>query len=371
MRLVSERFSATCVHVLFQHPAGHSIKNSYYSFMKIEIDKLAPPQGVSRRYFLKYAVAAGGSLYLGLGGVSMAMEKSRVSLVRTENRKSGVSESIKALNINPVKNKDVLIKPNFNTADLVPGSTHNDTLVSLVEEVWTMGAKSVSLGERSYPPTKQVMDQKGIIPLMEKLNVRIINFDDLKDKDWVHVKPKDSHWQDGFRVARPILESECLISTCCLKTHQYGGVFTMSLKLHVGVVPTTRHGYGYMGELHSSPHQRKLIAEINSPFKPALVVLDGIDAFVDGGPMTGKRAKGNCFLASTDRVAVDAVGVAILKVLGSNDQIMKPKIFEQEQIARAAQIGLGASSPAEIDLFPADDQSREFRDRVAAMLDQG
>jgi uncharacterized protein (DUF362 family) len=334
-------------------------------------ERLVPPHGVSRRDFLKYAALASGSLYLDLGGVSMAMEKSRVSLVRTENRKSGVSGSIKALNINPVKNKDVLIKPNFNTADLVPGSTHNDTLVSLVEEMWSMGAKSVSLGERSYPPTKEVMDEKGIIPLMEKLDVRVINFDDLKEKDWVHVNPKDTHWQDGFRVARPILESECLISTCCLKTHQYGGVFTMSLKLHVGVVPTTRNGYGYMRELHGSPHQRKLIAEINAPFKPALIVLDGIDAFVDGGPVTGKRAKANVFLASTDRVAIDAVGVAILKSLGSNDQIMKPKIFEQEQISRAAQIGLGASSPAEIDLFPADDQSREFRDRIAEVLNQG
>jgi uncharacterized protein (DUF362 family) len=334
-------------------------------------ERLVPPHGVSRRDFLKYAALASGSLYLDLGGVSMAMEKSRVSLVRTENRKSGVAGSIKALNFNPVKNKDVLIKPNFNTADLVPGSTHNDTLVSLVEEMWSMGARSVSLGERSYPPTKEVMDEKGIIPLMEKLDVRVINFDDLKEKDWVHVNPKDTHWQDGFRVARPILESECLVSTCCLKTHQYGGVFTMSLKLHVGVVPTTRNGYGYMRELHGSPHQRKLIAEINAPFKPALIVLDGIDAFVDGGPVTGKRAKANVFLASTDRVAIDAVGVAILKSLGSNDQIMKPKIFEQEQIARAAQIGLGASSPAEIDLFPADDQSREFRDRIADVLNRG
>jgi len=334
-------------------------------------ERLVPPHGVSRRDFLKYAALASGSLYLDLGGVSMAMEKSRVSLVRTENRKSGVAGSIKALNINPVKNKDVLIKPNFNTADLVPGSTHNDTLVSLVEEMWSMGARSVSLGERSYPPTKEVMDEKGIIPLIEKLDVRVINFDDLKEKDWVHVNPKDTHWQDGFRVARPILESECLVSTCCLKTHQYGGVFTMSLKLHVGVVPTTRNGYGYMRELHGSPHQRKLIAEINAPFKPALIVLDGIDAFVDGGPVTGKRAKANVFLASTDRVAIDAVGVAILKSLGSNDQIMKPKIFEQEQISRAAQIGLGASSPAEIDLFPADDQSREFRDRIARVLNQG
>ncbi len=62
-------------------------------------------------------------------------EISRVALVSTENRKSGVESSIRALEINPAKNKDVLIKPNFNTADLCPGSTHNDTLVALVEEV--------------------------------------------------------------------------------------------------------------------------------------------------------------------------------------------------------------------------------------------
>jgi uncharacterized protein (DUF362 family) len=301
----------------------------------------------------------------------MAIHKSRVALFRTEDRKSGVTSSIKALNINPVKNKDVLIKPNFNTADQVPGSTHNDTLISLVEEVWKMGANSVSLGERSYPPTKEVMKQKGVVSPMEKRDVKIINFDDLEDRDWVAIKPKDSHWREGFRIARPILEAECLVSTCCLKTHQYGGVFTLSLKLHVGVVPTSRHGYNYMTELHGSPHQRKMIAEINAPFKPHLIVLDGIDAFVDGGPMNGKRAKGNVFLASTDRVAIDAVGVAVLKSLGSNDQIMKPKIFQQEQIARAVELGLGVSSPLGIDLFPVDDQSHDYRNRIAEVLEKG
>jgi uncharacterized protein (DUF362 family) len=265
----------------------------------------------------------------------------------------------------------VLIKPNFNTSDRCPGSTHNDTLVSLVEEAWHMGAKSVSVGERSYPPTKDVMNQMGIIPLLEKRDVRIIDFDRLEDKDWVEIKAKDSHWAKGFRVARPILEAECLISTCCLKTHQYGGVFTLSLKLHVGVVPTTRHGYDYMRELHSSPHQRKMIAEINAAFKPDLIVLDGIDAFVDGGPMTGKRARGNLFIASTDRVAIDAVGVATLKVLGSNHQIMNRRIFEQDQIARAVELGLGASSPSEIELIPADDGSREYCARVGEILSQG
>ncbi len=301
----------------------------------------------------------------------MANDKSRVAFVNTENRQSGVSSTIKTLGKNPVKNKDVLIKPNFNTADRVPGSTHNDTLVALVEEVWKMGAKSVSLGERSYPLTRAVMEEKGILPLLQKLDVNVIDFDTLDRKDWVKVNSKDSHWQDGFRVARPILEAECLVSTCCLKTHQYGGVFTMSLKLHVGVVPTERNGFPYMSELHQSPHQRKLIAEINAPFTPDLIVLDGIDAFVDGGPMTGKRVQGNVFLAASDRVAIDAVGLAILKTLGSNAQIMKPKIFEQEQIARAVEIGLGATSPAEIEVVSANPESREYCDRVVHILHQG
>src|SRR4030066_2009509 len=327
---------------------------------------------IRRRDFLKYTGIAGGALFLGMdGGVSMSSTASRVALVKTDNRKNGVKTSLKVLHINPVKGKDVLIKPNFNTADITPGSTHNDTLEVLVEEVWEMGAKSVSLGERSYPLTREVMEKNGILPILDKLNVKVIDFDHLDEKDWVLFKPKKSHWSNGFRIARPILDTECLISTCCLKTHQFGGLFTLSLKLHVGVVPTSRHGYDYMGELHNSPHQRKMIAEINEPFKPALVIVDGIDAFVAGGPMTGKQAKGGVFFASTDRVAIDAVGVAILKLLGSNESIMKPKIFEQEQIARAVELGLGVTSPQGIEVIPADEKSEVYRDRIFEILKKG
>jgi uncharacterized protein (DUF362 family) len=114
-----------------------------------------------------------------------------------------------------------------------------------------------------------------------------------------------------------------------------------------------------------------MIAEINEPFRPQIIVLDGIEAFVDGGPATGKRARGEVFLASTDRVAIDAVGVAILKLLGSNEGIMKTKIFEQEQIARAVELGLGAASPSEIELIPAEGKSQEYRDQVVEILKKG
>jgi len=337
----------------------------------IETDPGESITGLSRREFLKYSGVAGGVVFLGMnGGLGMASTTGVVTLVKTDDRNHGTKASLGALKINPVKGKDVLIKPNFNTADPTPGSTHNDTLKALVEALWEMGAKSIRLGERSYPPTREVMERKGVSAIMDEMNVKVINFDDLHDKDWIAFKPKGTHWSNGFRIARPILETECLVSTCCLKTHQFGGIFTMSLKLHVGVVPTSRHGYEYMRELHSSPHQRKMIADINEPFRPELIVLDGIDAFVDGGPATGKRKKGDVFLASTDRVAIDAVGVAVLKLLGSNDAIMRRTIFEQEQIARAAELGLGVSSPSEIEVKNVDEKSRDYRDRVAQILNR-
>jgi hypothetical protein len=50
---------------------------------------------------------------------------------------------------------------------------------------------------------------------------------------------------------------------------------------------------------------------------------------------------------------------------------MNTKIFEQEQIARAAEIGLGAASPSEIEVLAANAESRKYRNRVVEMLNRG
>jgi hypothetical protein len=68
---------------------------------------------------------------------------------------------------------------------------------------------------------------------------------------------------------------------------------------------------------------------------------------------------------------VDPVALAVLKVLGSNRQIMNSGIFEQEQISRAVELGLGASSPSEIELVPGDEKSREYCARVREVLEKG
>jgi uncharacterized protein (DUF362 family) len=127
-----------------------------------------------------------------------------------------------------------------------------------------------------------------------------------------------------------------------------------------------------MSELHSSfLSMRKMIAEINTAYQPSLVLVDGLTAFTDRGPSHGTRKEAGVILAGTDRIALDAVGLAVLKDLGSNRDIMEKKIFEQEQISRAVELGLGVSSPADIEIIADDENGKQYSGRLKAILAQG
>ena len=62
------------------------------------------------------------------------------------------------------------------------------------------------------------------------------------------------------------------------------------------------------------------------------------------------------------------MGVAVLKHLGSNPDIMTRKIFEQRQIARAVELGIGVTSAADIDLVALNESSAVYRDKISAIL---
>ena len=292
----------------------------------------------------------------------------KVALVSTRDRGEGVRQVIDLLGVKPFRGKSVVLKPNFNTADPAPGSTHSDTLHSLVLSLQQMGAKQITLAERSGPgdKTRKVMEKKGTFRLAEKLGFNIVNLEELGPEGWSKIEPKQSHWSQGFHFARIYHEAESIVQTCCLKTHAYGGHFTLSLKNSVGLVPLA--GYPYMGELHSSQYQRQMIAEINTAYSPDLVVMDGVEAFVDGGPDRGTRVEAGVMLGATDRVAIDAVGVAILRLLGTTHEVSRGAIFEQDQIARAAELGLGVSSAKEIQLVTGDAGSEAFAVKVRDIL---
>jgi uncharacterized protein (DUF362 family) len=296
--------------------------------------------------------------------------RAQVAFVKTTDRAEGVRRALALLGINPAEDKSVILKPNFNSTDPVPGSTHIDILRTLVESLKEMGARAITVADRSgMGNTRRVMKRKGVLDLADELGFDIQVLDELDAADWIQVQPPDSHWTRGFLFPRPFLEADIIIQTCCLKTHRYGGHFTISLKNSVGMVAKFgEDGYNYMQELHSSPNQRKMIAEINAAYNPALVVVDAVEAFVTGGPDTGKRVQSELVLAGTDRIALDAVGVAILRYFGTTPEVERGRIFEQEQIARAVSLGLGVSRAEEIELLTDDTASADYAAQIQAVL---
>ena len=333
---------------------------------------------MNRRQFLKDAsTTMGAALFAPSWLSAVAFDQpsiSHVAFVKTTDRAAGVKRAIELLGMEKFRGKDLFIKPNFNSSDPTPGSTHEDTLVALMRQLKALGAGPLTLGDRSgMGNTREVMGKKSAFQMGKELDAKIVVFDELGPDDWELIKLQDSHWDQGFALPRPVRKAGGIVQTCCLKTHRFGGHFTLSLKNSVGLAAKVVPGnsYNYMRELHSSPHQRHMIAEINTAYKPDLIVLDGVQAFTNGGPDQGKMVQSNVILAGTDRVAIDAVGVALLRHFGTTPEVSQGAIFEQEQIARAVQLKIGVSSPKQIELVTGDRESAEYAKQIRAVLDGG
>jgi uncharacterized protein (DUF362 family) len=125
-----------------------------------------------------------------------------------------------------------------------------------------------------------------------------------------------------------------------------------------------------MRELHSSPYQRLMIAEINMFYNTDLILMDATQGFSHGGPDKGVLIEPGLLLASKDRVAMDAVGVAILRLYGTTPEVMNGRIFEQEQIAHAASLGVCVDSAERIELVPLDEFSQKAANSIRKVLDE-
>lgn len=333
---------------------------------------------MNRRNFLKSTSAIGGAMMFAprfvhpIEYLPAPSSVSRVAFVKTTDRAAGVARAIDLLEFRKFGGKDLFIKPNFNSADKTPGSTSEETLAAIVKKVKTLGAGPLTIGDRSgMGDTREVMQEKQAFTLGKELGAKVVVFDELSADDWEALKPADSHWEQGFAIPRIVRKAGGIVQTCCLKTHRFGGHFTLSLKNSVGLAAKTVPGnpYNFMHELHSSPDQRRMIAEINTAYRPDLIVLDGIQAFTNGGPDRGALADSHVILAGTDRIAIDAVGVALLRHFGTTAEVSRGSIFEQEQIARAVQLGIGVSSPKQIELVTGDEESAEYAKEIRAILD--
>jgi hypothetical protein len=59
----------------------------------------------------------------------------------------------------------------------------------------------------------------------------------------------------------------------------------------------------------------------------------------------------------------------LLRHFGTTPEVSRGPIFDQEQIARAVQLGLGVTGPGQIELVTGDQESAAFAKKIRAVLD--
>jgi uncharacterized protein (DUF362 family) len=262
----------------------------------------------------------------------------------------------------------VALKANFNSVDPFPASTHVDTLQAVVRALVQRGASSVALAERSgMGDTREVLTRTGALEMLRSLGARAIVLDEVGRAAWTGFRGE--HWPNGFYAARLFTEAECAVQTMCCKTHRFGGHVTLSLKNTIGLIAKTVPGspHDYMRDLHGSEHQREMIAEANLAWRPALSVMDCLEAFVDGGPEKGRRAFPGVFLASEDRCALDAAAIALLRLSGMTGPAAEGPIGRTAQLRRAIELGIGAA-PSSVEIVAVDPAARAIASRIGELV---
>jgi uncharacterized protein (DUF362 family) len=299
----------------------------------------------------------------------------KVFIVKGINRTDAVAKLMSQYDLTNFNGKKIALKANFNSADPFPASTHIETLQVIVKGLKSTAPSEMALAERSgMGLTNQVLTETGVMKMSKQLSFKVVDLDDSSEDKWIRVKPEPGfHWQHGFWICKLFKEADKIVQTCCLKTHRFGGHFTMSLKNSIGLIGRygPRDGNNYMADLHNSKYQRLMISEVNSVYRTDLIIMDATEAFVKGGPEYGSLVSPQLMLAARDRVDLDAVGVTILRSYGTTDEVSEGKIFEQQQIARGAELGVGVQSTSKIQLVPLNAESRLIAQDISKILALG
>jgi len=257
-----------------------------------------------------------------------------VAVAYAESPAKGVAEVIKRTGgldfIRP--GQKVLVKPNVNSDDSAPGTTHPESLAEVIRQVKEKGAY-VIVGDRSNPRygTIASMKKTGMYKAAQDAGAdEIVAFE---DEEWVRVNPKRAkNWPKGFRIPKRLAEIDHIISIPVLHTHSITG-HSLAIKNLVGLIHTSDRML-----FHTSTKLQEMISEISLVIRPSLTIIEGTKSFIEGGPSHGTLAEPKVYLASKDILAADVVGVGLLKKHGAKFKYDTP--WESKQIKHFLTLGL-------------------------------
>ena len=269
--------------------------------------------------------------------------KALVSKVdNTANLKESVLKAVDSIGgFNKIVEKDdeILLKPNYNSADPPPASTEPRFLTTVIELLYEYGAGKVVLGESSMQglTTRKVMEKTGTLGKVRDTRVESVFFDEGK---WVKVDVNGKYLKAASLPERA-LQVDKVVYCCNIKTH-FRADFSLSLKLAFGFVKGSERL-----AFHIS-HLKEKIVDLNMVVHPNLIIMDGRKCFITGGPFHGEVREPNVILASGDRIAIDVEAIKIIESYSGAKLQDDP--WSYTQIRHAVELGLSVKNEREYDL---------------------
>lgn len=252
----------------------------------------------------------------------------------------------------------VLLKPAVNSGNPYPATTDPE-VVSIVAALVVAAGGRPFVADRTMflRSTRAALERTGILDAARAAGIPCLALDDEDSVALAH--PLAAHWPDrAVPIYHSAAEADHVVNLCTPRTHHLAG-FTMSMKNCVGVVA----GWA-RPRMHLGAGFRARLAEISAVFRPSLAVLDARLGFADGGPDEGALVRPGFVAAATDPLALDAVGLAFLRIEGTNEAIGRGSIWRIPVMRRAAEIGVGAADAGHIRIVgvPPDVEARLRRE---------
>jgi len=241
----------------------------------------------------------------------------------------------------------VLLKPAVNSSRPYPATTDPETVWVIAELVKEVGGEPFVADRTMFlRSTETAFRETAITDAAGQAGIPC-RF--LEDDDSIPIRhPLAEHWWGNtIRIYASAVEADHIINLCTPRTH-FAGDFTMSMKNNVGVVNAVSRL-----PMHVPSGLKDRLAEINLVTRPSLIVMDGREGFTDGGPDAGDLARPGFIAAGSDPVAIDAVGLAHLRLEGANEAIGEGSIWKIPMMKRAVDIGVGVGSGRAIALIGA------------------
>jgi uncharacterized protein (DUF362 family) len=285
------------------------------------------------------------------------------SMVRADDPDSGVRTAVDLLGgweKIGVRGKKILVKPNVVAGDPPPTTTSPEVIRAIVTDLYRHGASQVWVGDMSALrtlPTKKNMEKTGIRKAAEDAGARVLHFE---EHGWVRVPTPQGRYVKEVDVTEWIFRVDRIVNVPVVKTH-HSAVYSIALKNFVGAT------HGRMRPYWINPlHWEEVVAELNLAYTPHLNIVDGTTIMVKGGPWHGRPQKTNLVIASGDRIAADLVGLGLIKKFRLWEEVAEKGVWEQKQVRRAAELGLGISAPEELRLLSGSlrAEDREMEDLV-------